>query len=474
MSRILSAIVWLVLLSVWSTGQPAQITLQGLLTDGSGNPVAGPVDLAVRLYVDATTTVPLKGETHSAVPLVNGVYSIAFGSNGAQLSGVDFSRDLYIGIQVGTDGELTPRTLLTATSSAMTLVAPAQIKGTVTSNPVLFVQNLATSTLNYAVYAANSSSQGRAVYGRSLSATGSTVGLYGRSDSDTGVGVRGFAGTGAGSWTGTTGVGVVGESDWNTGIGGYFRGNTGVQASGTTYGAWVESSGTAGFGLVGLATAATGANAGVWGKSASSGGTGVLGEAGSTTGTVYGVKGTTPSTSGLGVEGYASATSGVTRGVSGRANSPDGHAGYFSGGRGVYVYPRLGVNRLSPSHPIHVGDGPTNGNGAHLTAGGAWTAGSSRTFKTNLTHVDPAAVLERLVDLPLYRWEYISSDEGEHLGPMAEDFFEAFGLGGDERYISGVDGDGIALAAIQGLYQLVRELKAENAELRRRLESLEQ
>ncbi|MFV1981316.1 MAG: hypothetical protein ACC655_09205, partial [Rhodothermia bacterium] len=45
----------------------------------------------------------------------------------------------------------------------------------------------------------------------------------------------------------------------------------------------------------------------------------------------------------------------------------------------------------------------------------------------------------------------------DHIGPMAEDFFESFGLGGDERYIGTVDADGVALAAIQGLYELVKD-----------------
>lgn len=34
---------------------------------------------------------------------------------------------------------------------------------------------------------------------------------------------------------------------------------------------------------------------------------------------------------------------------------------------------------------------------------------------------------------------------------MAEDFYAAFGLGESERALAGVDRDGVALAAIQGL-----------------------
>jgi hypothetical protein len=63
---------------------------------------------------------------------------------------------------------------------------------------------------------------------------------------------------------------------------------------------------------------------------------------------------------------------------------------------------------------------------------------------------------------------------------MAQDFYAAFGLGEDERYISKSDADGVALAAIQGLYQVVQEKDATIAgqqreidELRARLSALE-
>jgi hypothetical protein len=44
-----------------------------------------------------------------------------------------------------------------------------------------------------------------------------------------------------------------------------------------------------------------------------------------------------------------------------------------------------------------------------------------------------------------------------HLGPTAQDFYEVFGLGDDDKYISTVDADGVALAAIQALYELIKE-----------------
>jgi hypothetical protein len=117
---------------------------------------------------------------------------------------------------------------------------------------------------------------------------------------------------------------------------------------------------------------------------------------------------------------------------------------------------RVGFNRV-PGYPIHVGSSTSDGNGAHLTTGGAWTNGSSREFKKGFQPVDPSDVLDRVAELPISTWQYKGSEEGKHMGPMAEDFAKAFGLGSDEQYITTIDADGVALAAIQGLYQLVQE-----------------
>jgi len=122
--------------------------------------------------------------------------------------------------------------------------------------------------------------------------------------------------------------------------------------------------------------------------------------------------------------------------------------------------------------------------GAYLSSGGVWTNSSSRALKAGFEAVDPATILSRLLDLPVTRWIYRDSpEEGNHLGPMAEDFHSAFGLGADKRTISTVDASGVALAAIQGLNQRLesenRILREQNAaqdqaiaELRRELDAL--
>ncbi len=71
---------------------------------------------------------------------------------------------------------------------------------------------------------------------------------------------------------------------------------------------------------------------------------------------------------------------------------------------------------------------------------------------------------------------YRGSDDPQvcHVGPTAQDFMAAFGLGASERHIGTVDADGVVLAAIQGLYQVVQEKDAKIEALEARLSMLEE
>jgi trimeric autotransporter adhesin len=92
--------------------------------------------------------------------------------------------------------------------------------------------------------------------------------------------------------------------------------------------------------------------------------------------------------------------------------------------------------------------------------GGSWSSLSDAAVKENVTRVDSGQVLERVASLPLSTWNYKSQDPSiRHIGPMAQDFRAAFGVGEDDRYVASVDADGVALAAIQGLNEKVEALE---------------
>ena len=82
--------------------------------------------------------------------------------------------------------------------------------------------------------------------------------------------------------------------------------------------------------------------------------------------------------------------------------------------------------------------------------------------------VDTEFVLEQLVNLPVTSWNYLHEGNAvRHLGPMAQDFHAAFGLGNDDRIINVVDAQGVTIAALQELHHMVQELREETTQLRR-------
>jgi hypothetical protein len=119
--------------------------------------------------------------------------------------------------------------------------------------------------------------------------------------------------------------------------------------------------------------------------------------------------------------------------------------------------------------------------GAFLSTSGIWTNTSDVNRKHLFETVSGEDVLDRLRTLPVNSWSYRTDDKGiRHLGPTAQDFRRAFGLGNDDVTIGTVDADGVALAAAKALdartaaqQQRIEQLERENAELRARLERIE-
>jgi hypothetical protein len=121
----------------------------------------------------------------------------------------------------------------------------------------------------------------------------------------------------------------------------------------------------------------------------------------------------------------------------------------------------VGIGTASPQAKLHV-------NGDAYIAG-TLTQLSSRTAKTNLVAVAADGVLDQLGKLPIWTWNYLRSSTGDrHIGPVAEDFYAAFGFGTSERQLAPSDVAGVALAATQALQRevAVRDRKIEALEAR--------
>jgi trimeric autotransporter adhesin len=105
--------------------------------------------------------------------------------------------------------------------------------------------------------------------------------------------------------------------------------------------------------------------------------------------------------------------------------------------------------------------------GCNLPAGsGVFNCTSSRYTKENFSLVSGNDTLSRLRRIPISTWNYISEGRNvRHMGPMAEDFYQAFKLGTGNTSIGVQDLAGVSLSAIQELDQRTTELQAKAAEV---------
>lgn len=119
----------------------------------------------------------------------------------------------------------------------------------------------------------------------------------------------------------------------------------------------------------------------------------------------------------------------------------------------------------------------SNVTGVQLPAGsGSWATLSDASAKANFTTIDSRQVLNSLSSIAIATWNYKGQHPSiRHIGPNAQDFSNAFGLGGESSsYISSVDADGVALAAIQGLYEIAQEKQAQIEGQSKQIEALQQ
>ncbi len=108
----------------------------------------------------------------------------------------------------------------------------------------------------------------------------------------------------------------------------------------------------------------------------------------------------------------------------------------------------IGIGTTRPVTRLHV-SGEATMTACNIT--------SDRNAKEAFKPVDVRAVLDKVARMPISEWQYKSQAEVRHIGPMAQDFHAAFAVGRDEKHITTVDADGVALAAIQGLNEKLEE-----------------
>lgn len=105
--------------------------------------------------------------------------------------------------------------------------------------------------------------------------------------------------------------------------------------------------------------------------------------------------------------------------------------------------------------------------------GGSWESVSDVNRKEHFREVDAEDVLGKIARMPIREWNYKAQDASiRHLGPTAQDFRAAFGLGESDTTITTTDIDGINLLAVQALERRTREQAKEIEALRAELAAL--
>jgi trimeric autotransporter adhesin len=99
-------------------------------------------------------------------------------------------------------------------------------------------------------------------------------------------------------------------------------------------------------------------------------------------------------------------------------------------------------------------------------SGTGWTCASDRNVKERVEPITPSRVLAGVLAMPVSTWSIIGS-KFRQMGPMAQDFYRAFGLGDTDTAINSIDASGVAFAAIQGLHELLKDKDAKIAVLKK-------
>ena len=179
------------LASIASADIPARIHYEGRLFDDEGAPLAGPVDITIGLWDAASGGSLLYGETHSAVTLDYGAFSLAIGEGTVTPEDPAFGVGLLnieVFLEVNVDGDtLSPRQAMHPTAQAQVAASVPSVEADVstlqtdvgtaqaTANAANGAATTAQSTANAANTAA-ASATGAAASAQTAAATAQTTG----------------------------------------------------------------------------------------------------------------------------------------------------------------------------------------------------------------------------------------------------------------------------------------------------------
>ncbi len=148
---------------------PPVINYQGKLTNPSGAPVNGTLQMVFTVYSDTGGITPLWTETQAAVVIDKGVFNVLLGSVDSIPYSVFDGSIRYLGVKVGDDPEITPRKPLVSvgyafhsgTAHKMTFDYNSGWVQAAPNNTYTFFHNLGGNPDDYIVFLDGKSSDGR-------------------------------------------------------------------------------------------------------------------------------------------------------------------------------------------------------------------------------------------------------------------------------------------------------------------------
>ena len=108
-------------------------------------------------------------------------------------------------------------------------------------------------------------------------------------------------------------------------------------------------------------------------------------------------------------------------------------------------------------------------NNGNAVLAGTLTENSDINSKQDIKTLDQQSILDKVMELDIAEWRYKDDPQSRHIGPMAQDFYQAFELGDTDKGISTLDSSGVALAAIQALKKDNEQLRYELRAMKKQL-----
>ena len=127
---------------------------------------------------------------------------------------------------------------------------------------------------------------------------------------------------------------------------------------------------------------------------------------------------------------------------------------------------KVGIGVDSPTHLVDV-------TGGAYCDGTNWVNASDANVKENFQPVNGSELLDQIEQLAISKWNYKGDADMAHIGPTAQDFQAAFGVGSDGKSISTIDPAGIALAAAKELRIELKDKTQQINDLQSKLQQLQ-